>query len=175
VHSLKDVPMELDAPFALPAMLTRHDPADGFVSNLYASLDALPIGARVGTSSLRRQAQLRALRPDLELLDLRGNVNTRLAKLDNGGYGAVVLAVAGLGVWVWASASSRACNRRSGCQPRRRARWRWSATVAIRSDGVVRPLDDAHPRLRGSRAGDEPRAAWQLPRAGGGHRAVAGQ
>ncbi|MGA6539308.1 MULTISPECIES: hydroxymethylbilane synthase [Stenotrophomonas] len=96
VHSLKDVPMELDAPFALPAMLTRHDPADGFISNLYASLDALPIGARVGTSSLRRQAQLRALRPDLELLDLRGNVNTRLAKLDNGGYDAIVLAVAGL-------------------------------------------------------------------------------
>lgn len=96
VHSLKDVPMELDAPFALPAMLTRHDPADGFISNLYASLDALPLGARVGTSSLRRQAQLRALRPDLELLDLRGNVNTRLAKLDNGGYDAIVLAVAGL-------------------------------------------------------------------------------
>ncbi|MFN4161657.1 MAG: hydroxymethylbilane synthase, partial [Stenotrophomonas sp.] len=96
VHSLKDVPMELDAPFALPAMLTRHDPADGFISNLYASVDALPLGARVGTSSLRRQAQLRALRPDLELLDLRGNVNTRLAKLDNGGYDAIVLAVAGL-------------------------------------------------------------------------------
>ncbi|WP_312317249.1 hydroxymethylbilane synthase [Stenotrophomonas sp.] len=96
VHSLKDVPMELDVPFALPAMLARHDAADGFISNLYASLDALPIGARVGTSSLRRQAQLRALRPDLELLDLRGNVNTRLAKLDNGGYDAIVLAVAGL-------------------------------------------------------------------------------
>jgi len=96
VHSLKDVPMELDAPFALPAMLPRHDAADGFISNLYASLDALPIGARVGTSSLRRQAQLRALRPDLELSDLRGNVNTRLAKLDNGGYDAIVLAVAGL-------------------------------------------------------------------------------
>lgn len=96
VHSLKDVPMELDAPFVLPAILPRHDPADGFVSNLYASLDALPLGARVGTSSLRRQAQLRALRPDLELLDLRGNVNTRLAKLDNGGYDAIVLAVAGL-------------------------------------------------------------------------------
>ena len=96
VHSLKDVPMELDEPFALPAMLTRHDPADGFVSNLYASLDALPIGARVGTSSLRRQAQLRALRPDLELLDLRGNVNTRLAKLDAGEYDAIVLACAGL-------------------------------------------------------------------------------
>ena len=96
VHSLKDVPMELDAPFALPAMLPRHDAADGFISNLYASVEALPIGARVGTSSLRRQAQLRALRPDLELQDLRGNVNTRLAKLDNGGYDAIVLAVAGL-------------------------------------------------------------------------------
>ncbi len=96
VHSLKDVPMELDAPFALPAMLTRHDPADGFISNLYASVDALPIGARVGTSSLRRQAQLRALRPDLELLDLRGNVNTRLAKLDAGEYDAIILAAAGL-------------------------------------------------------------------------------
>lgn len=96
VHSLKDVPMDLDAPFTLPAILPRHDPADGFVSNLYASLEALPLGARVGTSSLRRQAQLRALRPDLELLDLRGNINTRLAKLDNGGYDAIVLAVAGL-------------------------------------------------------------------------------
>ena len=131
VHSLKDVPMELDEPFALPAILPRHDPADGFVSNLYASLDALPIGARVGTSSLRRQ--LRALRPDLELLDLRGNVNTRLAKLDNGGYDAIVLAVAGLERRAWVSASSRACNRRSGCRPRRRARWRWSAMAAMRT------------------------------------------
>lgn len=96
VHSLKDVPMELDAPFTLPAILARADPADALVSNLYASLDALPIGARVGTSSLRRQAQLRARRPDLQLLDLRGNVNTRLAKLDNGGYDAIVLACAGL-------------------------------------------------------------------------------
>ncbi len=96
VHSLKDVPMELEAPFVLPAILARADPADALVSNLYASLDALPIGARVGTSSLRRQAQLRACRPDLQLLDLRGNVNTRLAKLDNGGYDAIVLARAGL-------------------------------------------------------------------------------
>ncbi|MCD7098347.1 hydroxymethylbilane synthase [Stenotrophomonas sp. MMGLT7] len=96
VHSLKDVPMELDPPFALPAILARADPADAFVSNLYASLQVLPIGARVGTSSLRRQAQLRARRPDLALLDLRGNVNTRLAKLDNGGYDAIVLACAGL-------------------------------------------------------------------------------
>jgi hydroxymethylbilane synthase len=96
VHSLKDVPMELDAPFVLPAILERADPADALISNHYHSLDALPPGARVGTSSLRRQAQLRALRPDLQLLDLRGNVNTRLAKLDDGGYDAIVLACAGL-------------------------------------------------------------------------------
>ena len=96
VHSLKDVPMELDPPFALPAILARADAADAFVSNHHAVLDALPQGARVGTSSLRRQAQLRARRPDLQLLDLRGNVNTRLAKLDAGEYDAIVLACAGL-------------------------------------------------------------------------------
>lgn len=96
VHSLKDVPMELDAPFALPAILERADPADAFVSNRHASLDALPHGAVVGTSSLRRQAQLRALRPDLQARDLRGNVNTRLAKLDAGDYDAIILACAGL-------------------------------------------------------------------------------
>ena len=96
VHSLKDVPMELDPPFALPAILARADAADAFVSNHHATLDALPQGARVGTSSLRRQAQLRARRPDLQLLDLRGNVNTRLAKLDAGEYDAIVLACAGL-------------------------------------------------------------------------------
>ena len=96
VHSLKDVPMELEGPFALPAILTRADPADAFVSNRYADVAALPQGARVGTSSLRRQAQLRALRPDLDLRDLRGNVNTRLAKLDAGEYDAIVLACAGL-------------------------------------------------------------------------------
>ena len=96
VHSLKDVPMELDAPFALPAILQRADPADAFVSNRYATLDALPKGACVGTSSLRRQAQLRALRPDLQSRDLRGNVNTRLAKLDAGDYDAIILACAGL-------------------------------------------------------------------------------
>lgn len=96
VHSLKDVPMELEAPFALPAILTRADPADAFVSNSYDMLDALPQGAVVGTSSLRRQAQLRGLRPDLQLRDLRGNVNTRLAKLDAGDYDAIILACAGL-------------------------------------------------------------------------------
>ena len=96
VHSLKDVPMALEPGFALPAILARADHADGFVSNAFDGIDALPTGARVGTSSLRRQAQLRARRPDLELRDLRGNVNTRLAKLDAGEYDAIVLACAGL-------------------------------------------------------------------------------
>ncbi|TWI01753.1 hydroxymethylbilane synthase [Luteimonas cucumeris] len=96
VHSLKDVPMELEPGFVLPAILQRADSADAFISNAFASIDALPHGARVGTSSLRRQAQLRARRPDLQLLDLRGNVNTRLAKLDAGDYDAIVLACAGL-------------------------------------------------------------------------------
>lgn len=96
VHSLKDVLSELEPGFTLPAILPRTDAADAFVSNDYADLTALPIGARVGTSSLRRQAQLRAVRPDLELLDLRGNVGTRLQKLDAGHYEAIVLACAGL-------------------------------------------------------------------------------
>ena len=96
VHSLKDVPMELDAPFVLSTILERADHADAFVSNQHASLADLPKGARVGTSSLRRQAQLRARRPDLQLLDLRGNVNTRLGKLDAGEYESIVLACAGL-------------------------------------------------------------------------------
>jgi hydroxymethylbilane synthase len=96
VHSLKDVPAELEAGFALPAILPRADAADAFVSNDYADLAALPLGARVGTSSLRRQALLRAVRPDLELLDLRGNVGTRLQKLDAGHYEAIILACAGL-------------------------------------------------------------------------------
>lgn len=96
VHSLKDVPMELEGPFVLPAILERADHADAFVSNRFDGIDALPQGARVGSSSLRRQAQLRAVRPDLDLVDLRGNVNTRLAKLDAGDYDAILLACAGL-------------------------------------------------------------------------------
>lgn len=96
VHSLKDVPAQLEPGFMLPAILPRADAADAFVSNDYADLAALPQRARVGTSSLRRQAQLRSLRPDLVLLDLRGNVGTRLGKLDAGGYDAIVLACAGL-------------------------------------------------------------------------------
>lgn len=96
VHSLKDVPMVLEPGFTMPAILERADHADAFVSSRFDGIDELPEGAVVGTSSLRRQAQLRALRPDLVLRDLRGNVNTRLAKLDLGEYDAIVLACAGL-------------------------------------------------------------------------------
>ena len=148
VHSLKDVPSELEADFALPAVLPRADAADAFISNDYADLAALPHGARVGTSSLRRQAQLRALRPDLTLLDLRGNVGTRLGKLDAGHYDAILLACAGL--------------ERLGLAGRIRGRLGapdWlpapgQAAIAIeaRSDQpavleLLAALDDAHTRL----------------------------
>jgi hydroxymethylbilane synthase len=96
VHSLKDVPMELEPGFAIGAVLQRADPFDAWVSSDSAGPADLPPGAVVGTSSLRRQAQLRSIRPDLELRDLRGNVNTRLARLDAGQYQAIVLASAGL-------------------------------------------------------------------------------
>jgi hydroxymethylbilane synthase len=96
VHSMKDVPMDFPPELGLGAILAREDPHDAFVSNAYAGLEALPEGARVGTSSLRRQCQLRAQRPDLRILELRGNVNTRLRKLDDGEYDAIVLASAGL-------------------------------------------------------------------------------
>ena len=96
VHSMKDVPMELPEGLCLTTYIPREDIRDAFVSNQYASLGELPEGARVGTSSLRRQAQIKAIRPDLELLDCRGNVGTRLAKLDAGEYEAIILASAGL-------------------------------------------------------------------------------
>jgi len=148
VHSLKDVPAELEAGFSLPAILPRADAADAFVGNDYADLAGLPLGARVGTSSLRRQAQLRALRPDLTLLDLRGNVGTRLGKLDAGHYDAILLACAGL--------------ERLGLASRIRSRLAapdWlpapgQAAIAIeaRSDQpevleLLRALDDAQTRL----------------------------
>lgn len=96
VHSFKDVPTELAAEFTIAAVMEREDARDAFVSQKFASLAALPKGARVGTSSLRRQAQLLAARPDLKLLPLRGNVDTRLKKLESGEYDAMVLAAAGL-------------------------------------------------------------------------------
>ncbi|MFZ9407975.1 MAG: hydroxymethylbilane synthase [Burkholderiaceae bacterium] len=96
VHSLKDVPMELPEGFELAAVLEREDPRDAFVSVRYASFEALPQGARIGTSSLRRGAQIAQTRPDLQILPLRGNLDTRLGKLDRGEYDAIVLAAAGL-------------------------------------------------------------------------------
>jgi hydroxymethylbilane synthase len=96
VHSYKDVPMDVEPEFIIGAVLERADPADAFVSVNYERIDQLPEHAHVGTSSLRRQAQLRAVRPDLRIGDLRGNVNTRLAKLDAGEYDAIILACAGL-------------------------------------------------------------------------------
>ncbi|WP_418314855.1 hydroxymethylbilane synthase [Piscinibacter sakaiensis] len=96
VHSLKDVPMELPEGFELAAVLAREDPRDALVSRHFADLDALPHGALVGTSSLRRVVQLRNLRPDLRVEPLRGNLDTRLRKLDEGQYDAIVLAAAGL-------------------------------------------------------------------------------
>jgi len=96
VHSLKDVPMDLPEGFVLACVLEREDPRDALVSSRYESLDALPQGAVVGTSSLRRVALLRARRPDLRIEPLRGNLDTRLRKLDEGQYDAIVLAAAGL-------------------------------------------------------------------------------
>ena len=96
VHSMKDVPMDFPQGLGLYCICEREDPRDAFVSNRFDSLDALPAGSVVGTSSLRRQAQLLARRPDLKIRFLRGNVNTRLAKLDAGEYDAIILAAAGL-------------------------------------------------------------------------------
>ncbi|MEQ4676612.1 hydroxymethylbilane synthase [Providencia vermicola] len=96
VHSMKDVPVEFPEGLGLVTICEREDPRDAFVSNQYDNIDALPKGSIVGTSSLRRQCQLRELRPDLTIRDLRGNVGTRLSKLDNGEYDAIILAVAGL-------------------------------------------------------------------------------
>ena len=96
VHSMKDVPVDFPEGLALHTICEREDPRDAFVSNTFANIAQLPQGAIVGTSSLRRQCQIRELRPDLEIRDLRGNVNTRLAKLDDGQYDAIILAAAGL-------------------------------------------------------------------------------
>jgi len=96
VHSMKDVPMELPEGFALPVICEREVPLDAFVSHQYGSIDELPESACVGTSSLRRSSQILAMRPDLQILSLRGNVQTRLSKLDNGDFDAIILASAGL-------------------------------------------------------------------------------
>lgn len=96
VHSMKDVPVEFPDGLHLAVICEREDPRDAFVSNTYEKIEDLPKGARVGTSSLRRMCQIRNWRPDLQIMDLRGNVNTRLRKLDEGEYDAIILACAGL-------------------------------------------------------------------------------
>jgi hydroxymethylbilane synthase len=96
VHSLKDVPTELEQEFELAAIMKREDPRDAFISVKFSSLDELPHGAKVGTSSLRRQCQLKSVRPDLEIFPLRGNVDTRIRKLESGEYDAIILAAAGV-------------------------------------------------------------------------------
>jgi len=96
VHSMKDVPMEFPAGLELGVICEREDPTDAFVSNAFSTIDTLPAGSVVGTSSLRRECQLRESRPDLQVKFLRGNVNTRLRKLDDGEYDAIILASAGL-------------------------------------------------------------------------------
>ena len=96
VHSMKDVPVELPEGLHLPVICPREDPRDAFVSNNHQTLESLPARAKLGTSSLRRQCQIAELRPDLDIIDLRGNVNTRLQKLDDGQYDAIILAAAGL-------------------------------------------------------------------------------
>jgi hydroxymethylbilane synthase len=132
VHSLKDVPMELPAGFVLAAVLEREDPRDAFVSNLHADVPSLPHGARVGTSSLRRVVQLKALRPDLSIEPLRGNLDTRLRKLDEGGYDAIVLAAAGL--------------KRLGLSARIRALFEPQQMIPAAGQGAlgIEVRDDAH-------------------------------
>lgn len=96
VHSLKDVPTDLAQEFELAAIMKREDPRDALISVKFSALEELPLGAKVGTSSLRRQCQLKAMRPDLEIFPLRGNVDTRLRKLESGEYDAIILAAAGV-------------------------------------------------------------------------------
>lgn len=155
VHSMKDVPAELPEGFELPVVVAGDSPFDAFVANDYDNLAALPEGARLGTSSLRRAAQLKHTRPDLQILDLRGNVGTRLGKLDAGDYDAIVLACAGL--------------RRLGLSERVRAELPPEAClpaigqgvmgVEIRSDDqrtaeLLGAMDDSvtHQRIRAERA-----------------------
>jgi hydroxymethylbilane synthase len=178
VHSLKDVPAIVEPGFELTAILAREDCADAWISNDFASIDDLSQRARVGTSSLRRSAQLRARRADLVIADLRGNVGTRLAKLDRGDYAAIVLAVAGL--------------KRMGLESRIRARLappEWlpapgQAAIAVEARAgdarvatLLAPLDDAETRravmaeraLNAAMGGDctMPLGAWCETRADG--------
>ncbi len=143
VHSMKDVPMDLPEGMQLAVIFPREDPLDAFVSNRFSRFDELPQGARVGTSSLRRRSQLLATRPDLDIRDLRGNVNTRLARLDSGEYDAIVLAKAGL-IRLGMAKRIRAGIRPEICLP---AVGQGAVGIEIRSDdralaALLAPLND---------------------------------
>ena len=168
VHSLKDVPMELPEGFALSCVMEREDPRDAFVSPHFASLQELPQGAVVGTSSLRRQVLLHALRPDLKIEPLRGNLDTRLRKLDEGQYQAIVLAAAGLkrlGLQSRIRIPHRpdAARRRPG-RPGHRGARRPSGP----GRGAAPPGPPAHLDCRDRRARREPQHGRQLLHAAGG-------
>ena len=129
VHSLKDLPTDLPPGFELVAVTKRVNPRDVFLSVKYDSVRALPQGARVGTSSLRRQAQLKVSRPDLEIYPLRGNVDTRVRKLEEGEYDAIILAAAGLTRLGKTQLVKEIVCRKTSCV-RRRDRERWASRFA---------------------------------------------
>src|SRR5699024_8662818 len=149
VHSMKDVPAELPDGFSLPVVLAPGSPFDAFVSNKYASPEALPQGARLGTSSLRRAAMMKQLRPDLVIANLRGNVQTRLRKLDDGNYDAILLACAGL-ERLGLAARIRSALTPEQCLP---AIGQGVLGVEIRSDDAqtlacIKQLDEPHAHTR---------------------------
>lgn len=152
VHSLKDVPMDLPEGFELAAVLEREDPRDAFVSNHHATLDALPQGACVGTSSLRRVSQVLARRPDLRIEPLRGNLDTRLRKLDDGQYDAIVLAAAGL--------------KRLGLAPRIRALFAVDEMIPAAGQGALGiEIRSDQPALRQLLAQVSDRPTWWVAEA----------
>ncbi len=165
VHSLKDVPMHLDVEFALGAVLAREDPRDCVVSNRYATLEDMPAGTRIGTSSLRRELMLRARFPQLVIGSIRGNVGTRLAKLDNDEFDALVLAAVGLKRLGFAArirqiistASVAACARTGCARNRNQELGRGDCDTAL----SVRRCRDARRHFRRARGFARPR--WQLP------------
>jgi len=177
VHSLKDVPMELPAGLQLACVMAREDPRDAWVSPAHASLDELPAGAVVGTSSLRRTVLLRALRPDLRIEPLRGNLDTRLRKLDEGRYAGIVLAAAGLKRLGLAARHPphlrqrrHAAGGRAGGAEHRNPRRPRRADAGAGAAG--RPADLAG---GGGRTRRQPRHGGQLLDAAGGARHAAGR
>jgi len=148
VHSMKDVPMDFPEGLGLFCICEREDPRDAFVSNTYTSLDELPSGSIVGTSSLRRQAQLLTRRPDLEIRFLRGNVNTRLAKLDAGEYDAIILAAAGFDfAWASKTASPRPSASKTACLPVDKVPWALNAALpTVKSTRCSNPWITTRPK-----------------------------